>query len=383
MKIIIATPIYPPEIGGPATYTKELVERIHDKHDVTVVAFTENQEAVPGSKLVAIAKQNKLPVRLWHFFVALKKEAKSADVIYVQNAMAAGLPAVLVGKLLNKPVILKFVGDEAWERATQHKKTTKLLQEFLKEPEGGLKITLMRILQGWVLRQATIVTTPSQYLGESITEAYNLDPNRVKTNYNAAEKITEAPFEAHKKPHQLVATARLTEWKGIDGIIKAVAILKKKYPDVSLVIHGDGPTRESLEELARTENVTDCVNFTGRVSRTETLHTRKESAVYVLNSTYEGLPHTALSSFSAEIPIVATDIPGTNEAVYHEQSGLLIPVNSPDKLAEAVSRLFEEEELQKKVVAGGNEILESKFSWESHLETLESFFKSVVGEPTH
>ncbi len=383
MKIILATPIYPPEIGGPATYTKELVGKLQDKHDITVVAFTNNQEGIPGSKLVAIDKQKKMIARLWQFFWAIYREAKQADVLYVQNAMAAGLPTILAGKLRGKPVILKFVGDEAWERATQHKKTTKLLREFHAHPDGGLKISLMRFLQGWVLRQATIVTTPSQYLGESITKAYKLDPKNVTTNYNAAEQITEAPFTVNKKPHQLVATARLTKWKGIDGIIEAVAILKNDYPDVSLIVHGDGPEKQALEDLAKIKNVSDRVTFTGTVSRTETWHTRKESAVYVLNSTYEGLPHTALTSFGAKIPIVATDIPGTNEAVYHEKSGLLIPVNDPKTLATAIDRLFKNEDLGKRLVAGGTDILNTKFSWKSHLGTLESFFQTVVSEPSN
>lgn len=378
MKIVLATPIYPPEIGGPATYTKELVERLHQEHEITVVALTNNLNELPGSKLLAVNKQHKLPLRLWNFFKTVREAARDADVLYVQNAMAAGLPTVIAGKISKKPVIIKFVGDEAWERATQHKKTTKRLQEFLADPDAGLKIKLMMWVQGWTLRQATLVTTPSEYLGKLITETYRLNPEKVVTNYNAAEPATEAPFAVDKKPHQLVATARLVEWKGIDGIIKAVKILKDKYPDVSLIVHGDGPKRDELEELVTSEGLSDEVTFTGNVSRTETFHTRKNSAVYVLNSTYEGLPHTALSSFGADIPIVATDIPGTNEAVYHEDSGLLVPVDDPNALAKAVSRLFEDKTLQDKVVSGGRRILKEKFSWPTHLKTLNAFFTKVT-----
>lgn len=378
MKIILATPIYPPEIGGPATYIKELVERLRDQHELTVVALSNNQNEIPGSKLLAIDKQNKLPVRLWLFFKTIYKASKDADLLYVQNAMAAGLPSVIAGKLRRKPVIIKFVGDEGWERAIQHKKTTKLLQDFLENPDAGFKINLMMFIQGWTLRNCTLITTPSQYLGELITKIYKLDPSKVVTNYNAAEQVTDSPFETEKKPHQLVATARLVEHKGIDGIIKAVKLLQEKYPDVSLIIHGDGPKRAELEKLAQDEGVADKITFTGNVSRTETFHTRKTSAVYLLNSTYEGLPHTALTSFSAKIPIVATDTDGTNEAVYHEESGLLVPKNNPEAVAKAVARLFEDQNLQDKVVAGGSKILAEKFSWESHLKTLNSFFKKVV-----
>jgi glycosyltransferase involved in cell wall biosynthesis len=383
MKIILATPIYPPEIGGPATYTKELVQRLHEKHEITVVALTNNESEMPGSKLIPIDKQGTLPIRLWKFFVAMYQQADKADVLYVQNAMAAGLPTVIAAKLRRKPVVLKFVGDEPWERASQHKKTNKRLAEFLAKPDAGFKINLMRYVQGWVLRRCDIVTTPSAYLGELITESYGLKPDRVVTNYNAAEKTTTAPFETQRKPYQIMSNVRLVAWKGVDGIIKAVAKLKPKYPDMTFVIHGDGPEKEKLEELAKTEGVSDNVVFTGNVSRTETWHTRGESAVYVLNSTYEGLPNTVLTSFAAGIPVIATEIPGTDETVYHEKSGLLVPAEDPEALAKAIARIFEDETLSKKLVAGGTEILQSKFSWKSHLKTLESFFETVVSKPVN
>jgi glycosyltransferase involved in cell wall biosynthesis len=377
MKIIIATPLYPPEIGGPATYTRELVERLHNQHELTIIAYTNNNESFPGSTLVPINKSASLIHRLLAFTKQLYRIAKAADVIYVQNAVAAGLPAMIVGKLRRKPVILKFVGDEAWERASQSRKTKKLLVDFLEAPDGGFKITLMRWLQGFVLRNVTLVTTPSEYLGHTIQKAYRIDPTRVQTNYNAADKTTEAPFPAEPKQHQIVATARLVEWKCIDGIIEAVAMLKQTYPDIKAVICGDGPEKERLEQMARERNVSEQITFTGKVSRAETWQHRKESELYVLNSTYEGLPHTALTSFAAEIPMVATNTPGTNEAVYHEENGLLIEQNNPQQLTDAVARLFEDKELQHRLVTGGNKILKEKFSWDAHLATLNSFFEKV------
>jgi glycosyltransferase involved in cell wall biosynthesis len=202
-------------------------------------------------------------------------------------------------------------------------------------------------------------------------------------NYNTAVVDEEAVFSATKTPHQIVTTARLVEWKGIDGIVRAVALLKETFPDVKAVIAGDGPEEESLKKLATELGVADRITFTGRVSRAETWHLRKSSEVYVLNSTYEGLPHTALTSFAAGIPMVATDIPGTNEAVYHEKSGLLVPPGNPQALADAVARLFNDPALEAQLVAGAKKILEEKFSWDAHLKALFGFFESVRTHPRH
>jgi len=378
MKIVLATPVYPPEIGGPATYTKELAVRLRDKHEIVIVAYASTSEIIPGTTLFIVSKRRPIPLRLLKFTIDLFRASQGADVIYVQNAMAAGLPAAIVSMIRGIPLVLKFVGDEAWERASQERKTKKRLEEFLASPEGGWQTSFRMMIQGFVLRHADIVTTPSVYLRDAIVRTYGIKKERAVVNYNAAEKDAEAPFSATPVPHQIVATARLVEWKGLDGIIRAVAILKKQFPDVRAIIAGDGPEEEILKTLARGLDVADCVVFPGRVSRAETWHLRKSSEVYVLNSTYEGLPHTVLTSFAARIPTVATDIPGTNEAVYHEKSGLLVPAGDDQALADAIARLFNDPELRAKVVAGADKILAEKFSWETHLATLLGFFESAA-----
>ncbi len=381
MKIVLATPLYPPEIGGPATYAKELALLLKDSHEITVVAFASTSEKIPGVKLVTVSKRRSLPLRLFKFTWVLWREARESNVIYVQNAVAAGLPAVLVGMLTGVPVVLKFVGDEAWERATQLRQTSLQLEEFLLRPEGSLKIRLILKLQGFVLRRANRVATPSSYLRNAIIRTYHIKPERVVVNYNAAQKPDALPFDQKIIPHQLVVTARLVEWKGVDGIIRAMTHIVGEFPDTKLLVAGDGPEEESLKRLAEELGLKTHVVFLGRISRAETWHIRKISEVYVLNSYYEGLPHTALTSFAAGIPMVATDIPGTNEAVYHEKTGLLVQPHDDQALAEAIKRLFKDQPLKEKLVAGGKKLLTEKFSWEAHIKILTTLFESVRTVP--
>lgn len=383
MKIVLATPIYPPEIGGPATYIKEIAERLCGTHSITIVAYASTSEYIPGTKLITVSKQRALPLRLIKYTWVLFRESKNADIIYVQNAMASGLPAVIVSALRRVPVILKFVSDEAWERATQQKYTKKKLGDFLIKPEGPLKIKLMMMLQGFVLRRATLVTTPSRYLSEEIVKAYGVQKARAVVNYNAADKTETLPFETKRVAHQIATTARLVEWKGIDGLIRAMAIVTKSIPDAQLVIAGDGPLETSLKKLSEDIGVSKNVTFLGRVSRAETWQLRKNSEIYVLNSSYEGLPHTVLTSFAAEIPTIATDTAGTNEAVYHEETGLLVPVGDDEALARAIIRLLHDQALQEKIVGGGSRILREKFSWEAHLQGLSSLFETVLAKPNN
>lgn len=372
MKVLIATPIYPPAIGGPATYVQEIVKRLRASHTITVVAYGTDGEEIAGSRLIKIPLTHPLPIRLLYFTWELFKAAKHADVIYVQNAMAAGLPAMVVGKLRRKQVVLKFVGDEAWEAATREGRTTKKLEAFLLMPEKDIRTRLRMFIQGIVLRNVSLVTTPSVYLGEAILIAYQIPKERVQTNYNATELTV--PATKVREPFKIVTIARLVPWKGLHGVIRAIAELKKEYPAIQLVIAGDGPLRDELELLTETLSLTGNVSFTGMISKNNVSALLSESSVCVLNSTYEGLPHVLLESFATETPVVATNIPGTNEVVFHEKTGLLVPVDDEAALASAIARIFNEKELSARLAQAAKAHLKELFTWEKHLATLETFF---------
>lgn len=377
MRIILATPIYPPEVGGPATYVVEIAERLKHHHKIVVVAYGEAREPVAGTTLVSVSKKQNLPLRLFRYTLALKRAAKTADLIYVQNAVAAGIPAIVVGAWLRKPVIVKFVGDEAWERATHAHKTTKQLEDFLKSPEGGVRTKILIGIQRLVLKRAALVTTPSAYLLELLATHYGVVKEKGFVNYNAAEEqesVDSTPYIGH----QISVASRLVPWKHIDGIIQATVELRKKFPDVRLMVAGDGPEKKSLESLVHALGAESSVSFLGRISQKDARALQHRSAVHVLNSSYEGLPHEVLNSFAMQTPVVATNIPGTNEVVYHEQSGLLVPVGDDTALAAAIERIFTDSALRERLVEGGTKILKDKFSWALHLERLEEMFKKVA-----
>lgn len=370
MKIILATPIYPPEIGGPATYVKELSARIHDKHEVTVVAFTDNLEPFPGTKLVAISKLNPLPVRLWKYFWALMKEAKNADVILVQNAMAAGLPVALVKIFRGTPFVIRMVGDEAWERAEQQKITNKTWEEFIDSPDGGIRSKIMMIVQRFVLKRANFIMPPSEYNRNLVIKAYGVDPKKIIVNYTATEEPEIIEIEANPKPHQIVTVARLISLKKIDEIIKGMKTVLEKYPDANLVIAGEGPEMQNLKNLTKELGLENSVEFLGKISRAETWQLRKNSSVYIINSTHESLPISVLTSLSSGIPIIATNVSGIREVVYHEKTGLLVESGDIEGIAKSIIRFFEDENLRKSVVENGKILLKERFSWEVHLSNL-------------
>lgn len=129
MKIVIATPLYPPDVAEPAPYVKELATRLKDTNEVTIIAYNHIPEKIPGVEIVTIEKQAPMPVRLFQFTVALLKFAKGADVIYSQNGQSTELPLSIASLLSRKPFILRL-GDEAALGFSEEKRTLRIIQRF-------------------------------------------------------------------------------------------------------------------------------------------------------------------------------------------------------------------------------------------------------------
>lgn len=127
MKIILATPLYPPDVAEPAPYVKELAKRLADgAHEVTIVAYARLPEKVPGVHIVATNKHKPLPVRLIWYTWMLWRAARTADVVYAQNGASVELPAGLVTFFMRCSFIIRIGDSAAHERAT----TRPLLQRI-------------------------------------------------------------------------------------------------------------------------------------------------------------------------------------------------------------------------------------------------------------
>ncbi len=144
--------------------------------------------------------------------------------------------------------------------------------------------------------------------------------------------------------------ARLNPTKGIDDLIKAAAILAPRWPAARFLVVGEGLQskdgvspegelyRATLQQLAQSLGVAEQVIFTGH--REDTPELLSESAISVLPSHSEGLSNTVLESMAAGVPTVATNVGGNPELIQEGVNGRLVPVKSPERLAQAIESLL-------------------------------------------
>lgn len=127
MRILLVTPLYPPDIAEPAPYVKELAVRLCDTHEITILAYNHIPEKINGVRIISIEKYMPLLARLITFMRILYSEAKRADIVYVQNGPSTELPLVFVSLLVRTPCILRL-GDET---ALKHGATTRAYRALL------------------------------------------------------------------------------------------------------------------------------------------------------------------------------------------------------------------------------------------------------------
>lgn len=376
MKIIFATPLYPPEIAEPAPYVKELAKRLCDKHTITTVAYTNTHNGIHNAKLLAVNKSLSLPVRLFQYTFTLYKASRGADIIYAQDTLAAGLPAIIAGYLRNIPVILRMVGDESWKRATQLHLTTQDLETFLSKPPKNKRIKLTMWLQGFVLRHAQTVITPSKHTKNIVVRTYNTAKENTIVIYNPPPRTEILPFDSPVVKHQIVADTRLVKWKGVAGIIHATSILKKEFPDIQLYIIGEGPEKINLERLTQKYNISENTVLLGHVSHAEKWHIHKSSEVSIINADHEDIPDAAYLDFMVNTPVITTNVPGINEIVCHKRSGLTVEAGNTTNLVEAIRCIFTDNLLYSHVTEEAQKIMEEKISWDIHTaHVLQTFLK--------
>lgn len=131
MKLLIVTPLYPPDIGNPAPHIKELTKRLAVKHQITVISYQKFPEKIPGVTFISINKQQPLPLRLISFTLKLRQAIQDADVAYVENGASVELPLGIITPFLRKPFII-HVGDNIAHSKMQKNSIIKFIINFMR-----------------------------------------------------------------------------------------------------------------------------------------------------------------------------------------------------------------------------------------------------------
>jgi glycosyltransferase involved in cell wall biosynthesis len=371
MRLLIATPLYPPEAGGPASYSYALEQGLPSRGiEIVLVPFSLVRHLPKGIKHIAYA---------YH----LIRAGLRCNAILALDPVSVGLPAWVASFILRKPFFVKIVGDYAWEQGRQRHRMWMPLDEFVRTTQIPFPTYLLRKVQMFVARRAKQIIVPSEYL-KTILLTWGLAGERIHVIHNAVPvrapgKLT--PQITESTLPRIITAGRLVPWKGINGLITAMVEVRKAIPSATLIVVGDGPEKETLEKYALARLPQEAVIFTGVQEPDAALASYAAADVFVLNSSYEGLSHILIEAMELARPIVATRAGGNTELIEDGKTGLLVSVGDSEKLAESIIDLCTNRAKAESLGAQARE-RSHDFSQEKMLDTTARFFKGDTSTGT-
>ncbi len=362
-RILIATGIFPPDIGGPATYSqllvRELPKRSFDVHLLTYADAAESRIRNQESRVRRVSRGLPKGIRHVWYFIQCWRFGLRAGIIYAQDTVSAGLPAMLAAKLTARAFVIRVAGDYAWEQGVERFGIRNSIDDFQRR-RGGRAVEMLRFFQSWVAKGASAVIVPSRYLGRMV-EGWGVSPERIRVIYNAVEASALMPRAEARAllgippdAPLVLSSGRLVPWKGFPALLAIMPDLLTRHPAARLVIAGDGPEYGALlGEAERLGIMPPHFELAGWMPRDALRRYLAAADVFVLNTAYEGFSHQVLESMAAGLPVLTTPAGGNAELVADGENGLLFPYNDQRALLDKLCMLLEDAKLRRRLAAAG------------------------------
>lgn len=327
-------------LGGQAVVAQRLIERLRTDPSLAI-AFVPHNPRLPGAlRYLQRIKYVRTAVTSVAYLALLLRELRRADVVHVFSAsyfsfILAPTPAVLIGRLYGKRVILNYRSGEAFDHLSRWPRTTMP-----------------------IFRRADLVVVPSGYLVDVFAK-FGLEARAVP---NFVE-IDAIPYRrrVRLRPHFL-ANRNFAAHYNVAGVLRAFALIQASVPDATLTVAGDGPQRQQLHALARELKLRN-VEFLGQVPPARMPALYDEADIYLNAPNVDNMPNSVVEAFAAGLPVVTTRAGGIPYIVAHEENGLLVDCDDHAALAAAALRLLADPDLALRIGDRARRDVLSKYTW--------------------
>jgi phosphatidyl-myo-inositol dimannoside synthase len=306
--------------------------------------------------------------------VARRLLAQRYDVIHAHWILPQGFTAMLAQRVRRTPWVVTVHGGDIF----------------------GLPGRWMAAAKRAALKNASAVTVNS-----SCTERAVLDlvpalkrPHRIPMGV-ATDALTEPQHQAAveiRRRHRrgqgplLVFLGRLVDEKGVEDLLRAVALLRDRLPDTTALIVGDGQDRVDLEHCAAALGIRDRLTFTGWIDSGAVPAYLAAADAFIgpsrraANGWVEAQGLTLIEAMSTGVPVIATRLGGVPDAVIHERTGLLVDERSPEQIADAVCRLQSNSALAPALTSRARAHVVRNFSRDASAAAFSDLFSSLKAD---
>jgi glycosyltransferase involved in cell wall biosynthesis len=304
MKISIITGIYPPDIGGPATFSKQMLNWLLSKNITSqVLTLSDNKSQINLPNVVFMEKSKFLPVRVLKSIPIIIKNIINSHLICTGLYEEVGISIWVIKKVFRTKhkYVARVVGDPVWERySNKHFATQMKINEFKLDYTSRLQ----RKILTWSLNQFNIIICPSEQLKE-LCENWGVK-SEIKVIKNGFETY-DMKNGTSEKIYDFVTISRIVSWKNLEYIVEKCIKL-----NASLLVVGDGP---ELNKMIKKYQNSKLINFAGRCTAEAVRFKLAQSKNFINASIYEGMSFSTLEAISTGMPIYISDIPGNSQII--------------------------------------------------------------------
>ena len=377
MRILVTVGIFPPDIGGPATFVPKIAKYFQDElnYEIDILTLSDSKNLKIKDDFSVKRINRNLPIiyRWLKTIFTIYKLGKNKDLIFVNGL---GTEATIANIFLKKKIIRKIVGDPVWERAYSKAKISESFDEF-QVKNYGFSISLQKKVRSFSIKKSDIVVTPSKHLKNFIL---NLGfKNKIEIINNGVFIPEENTNIFTNDQINITIVSRLVSHKNIEKIIKAISDLNS--PLINLNIIGDGPELNQLQKISLESNNKDNIIFHGKLNRDDINHIFLKSDIYIQASNYEGLPHSLLEAMSYGIPVLCTPVGECKEILGNEDRGYILdlPV-SKNNIKSKISEIVGEKNIANKKGERGKDFINEKYNLTNSFNLYKNLFTRLLEE---
>ena len=369
--------IFPPDIGGPATFVPKIAKYFQDElnYEIEILTLSDNKNSNINDDFSVKRIDRNLPIiyRWLKTIFTIYKLGKNKDLIFVNGL---GTETTIANIFLKKKIIRKIVGDPVWERAYSKAKISESFDEF-QVKNYGFSISLQKKVRSFSIKKSDIVVTPSQHLKNFIL---NLGfKNKIEIINNGVFIPEENTNIFTNDQINITIVSRLVSHKNIEKIIKAISDLNS--PLINLNIIGDGPELNQLQKISLESNNKDNIIFHGKLNRDDINHIFLKSDIYIQASNYEGLPHSLLEAMSYGIPVLCTPVGECKEILGNEDRGYILdlPV-SKNNIKSKIIEIIGEKNIANKKGERGKDFVNANYNLTNSFNLYKNLFTRLLEE---
>jgi glycosyltransferase involved in cell wall biosynthesis len=304
-----------------------------------------------------------------HRAIVAEVREEGGDVIHAHWAIPTGPAAVMAARKLNLPSVITMHGGDVYVN-----------------PEQGYDFPTrwyVRPALRWTLRHAGALTAITDDCRQHALRA-GAPADHIRLVFNGTDLRRFSPGENGSRPdsrfgpNMIFACRQLFPRKGIRFLLEAGAALKPQFPDLKIVVAGDGFERPDLMRLADELGIASDVTFLGWVPNADLPQYYRAAAISVIPSLEEGFGIPAAEAMGCEVAVIASDAGGLPEVVEDGVTGLVVPRGDARALAQAMGSLLADPQRRRRMGLAGRERALRLFDWDRSAQQFEEIYREVA-----